>query len=421
MLLSRTPVKDEKTSAMLECRTLRLFDGNPQGRVVELTDHRAEDGRTFNSARRYDQIKAALTAHGYIFDSDGPRPAYDSTDPLAWNISQLAYTEAQVLQKFRVPVIYRDIMPVSYEAPPWADSVQTELFDYTGIGMIVASDATDMPFADAKFGRRLIEVKSGKIGYRYNVQELIESQQLKRPLNDFRMKAAMIGWERHMQKICFTGDTAYGIYGFFNQPSSVVTPVAAATGSWDSAATSPMSILADINAAITAVYSQSGTNALVTDICMPIAALAALNNTILAASSSGVVVPTPMSILAYVKANNMSKLMGGVDINFHGIPVDTNPTTGAALTTANSSLQYCGTLKKTTGGAIGATPSSRVVYYAKSKDHMRQHQPLTLQFLAPQPRNDDVVIPGRYRFTPVDILYPSTVYYQDAVLAADPS
>ena len=419
MLLSRTPVKDEKTSAMLECRTLRLYDGNPQGRCVELTNHKAEDGRTFNSASRYDQIKAAMTSFGYVFDSD-VRPAYDSTDPLAWNISQLAYTEAQVLQKFRVPVIYRDIMPVSYEAPPWADNVQTEMFDYTGIGMIVASPATDMPFADAKFGRRLIEVKSGKIGYRYNVQELIESQQLKRPLNDFRMRAAVIGWERHMQKICFTGDTAYGIYGFWNQPSSVITPVAAPTGSWDSAATSPMSILADINTAITAVYENSSTNAFVTDIAMPIPALAALNNTILAASSSGVVVPTPMSILGYIRSNNMSKLLGGLDITFHGIPVDKNAD-GTTNTTADSSLRYCGKLKKTTGGAIGATPSSRVVYYAKSKDHMRQHQPLTLQFLAPQPRNDDVVVPGRYRFTPVDILYPSTVYYQDAVLAADPS
>ena len=408
MLLSRTQVKDAQ-GFPTECRTLRLFDGNPLGRVVNLTG---------KNAYRYDQLDKALRSFGYIFDSDGPRAAYDSTDPLAWNISQLAYTEAQVLQKFRVPVIYRDIMPVLYEAPPWADSVQTELFDYTGIGMIVASDATDMPFADSKFGRRLIEVKSGKIGYRYNVQELIESQQLKRPLNDFRMKAAMIGWERHMQQICFVGDSKYGIYGFWNQPSTVITPVAAAAGNWDSTSTSPMSILADINTAITAVYSQSGTNALVTDIAMPIAALAALNNTILAASSSGVVVPTPMSILAYIKANNMSKLMGNVDINFHGIPVDVS-TDGTTNTTAGSSLQYCGTLKHT-GAAVGATPSSRVVYYAKAKEHMRQHQPLTLQFLAPQPRNDDVVVPGRYRFTPVDILYPSTVYYQDCVLAADP-
>lgn len=410
MLVSRTPIKDAK-GATLDCRTLRLYDGHPNGRTVRLTGA---------AAARYDTIDRALRSFGYIFDVAG-KAGYDSTDPLSWNISQLAYTEATMLQKFRVPVIYKDLIPVSYEAPPWADSVQAEEFDHVGIGAIVAANATDMPFADARFGRRLLEVHGGKIGYKYNVQELIEAQQLKKPLSEMRMRAAMIGFERHMQSIVFKGHNAGGnggFYGFWNQPSSVVTPVQAATGSWDSASTSPLNILKDINTAITAVYTDSGTNAFVTDIAMPIAALSALNNTILSASSAGVVVPTAMSILAYIKANNMSKLLANIDINFHGIPDDVDEA-GSTVTTAGSSLTYAGTLKHD-GTAVGATPSSRVVYFAKNPDYIRQHQPLPLQFLAPQPRNDEVVVPGRYRFTPIDIPYPKTVYYQDCVLAADP-
>jgi hypothetical protein len=416
MLLSRTQVKDEKGHAV-DCRTLRLFDGNPQGRVVELTNHITKDGRPNNAASRYDQIERALTSFGYIFD--GARAAYDSTDPLSFNISQLAYTEARLLEKFRVPVIYKDLVPVSYEAPPWADSVQAEEMAGLGKGQIVAANATDMPFADAKFGRRLIEVKGGKIGYKYNVQELIESQQLKRPLNDLRMKFAMIGFERHMQDIALRGDTVHGLYGLWNQPSSKITPVVAPTGNWDSGSTSPLSILADINKGITAVYSNSGTNALVTDIALPMDALSALNNTILSATGSGVTVPVGQSLLAYIKANNMSKLQGNIDVQFHGIVPDKDETTGNTITTTGSSLNYAGALKHS-GSALGNGQfASRVVYYAKSEEYLVMHQPLTLTFLAPQPRNDEVVVPGRYRFCPIDVRYPSTIYYQDNVLAGD--
>ena len=416
MLLSRTQVKDAKGYAV-DCRTLRLFDGHPQGRMVELTNHITADGRPLNAASRFDQIEAALKSFGYIFD--GTRAAYDSTDPLSWNISQLAYTEAKMLEKFRVPVVYKDLIPVSYEAPPWADSVQAEEYTSTGKGQIVAANATDMPFADAKFGRRLIEVKGGKIGYKYNVQELIESQQLKKPLSDFRMKAAMIGYERHMQDIALRGDTVHGLYGFWNQPSSKITPAVAPTGNWDNSSTSPLAILADINLGITAVYSNSGTNALVTDIALPMDALSALNNTILSATGSGVTVPVGQSLLAYIKANNMSKLQGNIDIQFHGIVPDKDESTGNAITTAGSSLNYAGALKHSGSAITAGQVSSRVVYYAKSPEYLIMHQPLTLTFLAPQPRNDEVVVPGRYRFCPIDVRYPSTIYYQDNVLKAD--
>lgn len=407
MLIARTPVKDSKTGAMLECRRLRLFDGPPQGRIVDLTGP---------AAYQFDLIDKAMRSFGHIFDINGPRNAWDSTDPLAWNISQLAYTQANMLQRFRAPVIYKDLIDISFEAPPWADSVQTEEFDNLGIAALAAANSTDMPLANAKFGRRMIEVKGAKIGYSYNVQELLESQQLKRPLSDLRMKAAMLAYERYMQKIAFRGETAAGIYGFWNQPSSKITPVQATTGSWDSASTSPLSIIKDINTAITAIYQNSGTNAFCTDIAMPMEALDALNSTILSATSSGVIVPTPISLLAYIKQNNMSKLLGNIDIRFHGIPVDRTEA-GAEDTTAGSSLKYAGTLAH--DGTASTSRSSRVVYWSKNPEYLVMHQPLTLQFLAPQPRNDEVVVPGRGRFTPIDIRYPSTVYYQDCVLAAD--
>jgi hypothetical protein len=148
-------------------------------------------------------------------------------------------------------------------------------------------------------------------------------------------------------------------------------------------------------------------------------ALSALNNTILSATGSGVTVPVGQSLLAYIKANNMSKLQGNIDIQFHGIVPDKDESTGSAITTAGSSLNYAGALKHSGSAITAGQVSSRVVYYAKSPEYLIMHQPLTLTFLAPQPRNDEVVVPGRYRFCPIDVRYPSTIYYQDNVLKAD--
>jgi hypothetical protein len=385
---------------MVECRRILIPDGMGSGREATLT------GR---AAYRFDEILAGMKYCAPMFGV-GPKSIFDSTDPMNWSVSQLAYTEARMLQRFRVPVIYKDIVPVSYEAPPWAETVEAEEFDETGMGQITAPNSTDMPFADAQFNRRLIEVKGGKIGYHYDVHELEVSQQLKKPISDLRMRAAVKGFERHMNLIALAGDAAQKIVGFWN--NTKITPVAATTGNWDNPATSPLAILADVNQGIQAVYQNSGTNAVVTDICMPIEALNALATTILAATSGGVTAPVAMSILAFLKQNNFSKLQKNVDIVFHGIPADPD--------NLMSTLNTAGTLKHNGNAIVPGTPSSRVVFYAKDEEYLVMHQPLTLQFLAPQPRGTDVVVPGRYRFTPIDIRYPKTVYFLDNVLKADP-
>jgi hypothetical protein len=403
MLLQKLQIKD-KQGGVHECRRITVPDKFGNKKTVELLDQ---------YAHRYDQIDVALKAMQATFMVDHSQ-AFDSTDPLAWNVSQLAYTEAQVLARARVPAtIYQEMVPVSYEAPAWAETVEAWESDETGIGDIVSPVGTDMPLADAKFGRRLIDVKGGKIGYHYDVQELIASAQLKRPLSEVRMQAAMNGWQRHMQVIALRGDTTKGIYGFWNQPNTVITPVIAPTGSWDSASTSPLSILGDLNKAIAAVYENSGTTEVVTDIAMPVKALNALATRVLAATSGGVTVPVGTTLLDFLKEHNLSKTLRGVEIKFHGIPVD--PDSSAA----GSSLDYAGVLKHD-GSAIGATPSSRVVYWVRKPERLVMHQPLTLTFLAPQPRGTDVIVPGRYRFTPVDVRYPKMMYYQDCVLTADP-
>jgi hypothetical protein len=398
MLLKRKTVTDAKTGQVEDAVVIRVCgsDGHPKN--VTLIGSKAE---------RYNQLDAAFKSFGGLFPS--PRKgAFDSTDPLAWNVSQLAYTEAKMLKKQRVPTIYEKVMPLSFEAPPWATSVETQAYDEIGVADLAASDSTDMPFADARFDRVVIEVKGGKIGYHYDIHELIESAQLKRPLSEMRMAAALNAYKRHMNMVALKGDTRTGQKGLWNQAG--VTPVVATTGAWNYDGTSVLGIIDDITKPIATVYEATGTNDFVTDIAMPLKLLSYLASRMVTVTTGGVTIATPMTVLEYVKANNVSKLVGGIDIQFHGVPDDLK-TDGTVNTAAGSSLSYAGTLKH--DGNTGATVSSRTVFYAKDPERLVMHIPLPLTFLAPQPRNTDIVVPGRYRYTAPKLLFAKSMYYLD--------
>jgi hypothetical protein len=403
MLLRRKTIVDKATGQAEDAVVIQVCSDS--GRPMNVT-------LAGDAAARYDQISAALKSMGGLF-MGARKGGYDSTDPLAWNISELAYHEAKMLKRHRAPTIYEKIMPLSFEAPPWATSVDIQVYDEIGVAEMAASDSTEMPFADARFDRVVIEVKGGKIGYHYDVQELIESAQLKKPLSEMRMAAAMTAYKRHMNVVALRGDARTGQKGLWNQAG--VTPVAATTGAWDNPATDVLGIIRDITKPIADVYEATGTNEFVTHVAMPLKILSALSTRILTVTTGGVTVATPTDVLTYIREHNVSKLVGKIDIEFVGIPDDLN-SDGTVNTAADSSLSYAGTLAHD-----GTTPkkTARAVYYAKNDECLVMHLPLGLNFLAPQPRNTDLVIPGRYRYSAPKLLRAKTMIYQDCIASAD--
>jgi hypothetical protein len=402
MLLQRKTITDKRTGGLVDAVVLRVCGADGHPKQVTLTGSRAE---------RFDQIDAALRSYGGLF----PKPrrgAYDSTDPLAWNISELAHLEARMLKKKRAPTFYKRLIPISTEAPPWATSVVTQVYDEVGVAELSASDSTEMPFADARFDRVVIEVKGGKIGYHYDIQEMIESAQLKHPLPEMRLRAAQNAYDRHMNLVALQGEKRTGQKGLWNQAG--VTPVYATTGAWDDPSTSAITIIDELCKPIADVHEATGGNDFVTTIVLPLKLLSALGSRMVTVTSGGVTLPTPLTVLEYVKANNVSKTAGGIDIEFVGIPDDIKAD-GTTNTAAGSSLSYAGTLSHT--GTAKTT--SRVVFYVRDEEHILMHIPLPLTFLAPQPRNTDIVMPGRYRYTPPKLFYPKSMYYLDCVMAKD--
>lgn len=386
MLLARKTVTDSKTGRTHNMVQLRVVDGGAYRDVVV-------------PAERYDRIMLGMKA----IEAHLPgRTAFDSTDPLAFYVSQLAYTEAQMYKKLRVPVIYKDLIDVSTEAPPWAETVEYQTYDEVGRGRRLATNATDIPLVDVSLGRRQIQVSGGGLAYHYTMQELRASQQLKQPLSQLRMNVAMTAFERHMNDVALFGETigtsSVGYAGLFN--NSGVTPVQAATGGWDDPATPPVSILADLNTAISAIYEATGTVDVPTHVGLPLKALNALGSRMVSSISGAVEVPTQMTILAFLKANNIAKLLKNVDLTFVGVP----------------GLETMGT--KTHAGA-DSTGLSRVVYWVKNPDRAVMHIPMRLTFVAPQYEGLGIKVPGEYRYCGTEIRYVKSVYYQDSVLATE--
>jgi hypothetical protein len=385
MFLRRQQIKDSKSGRTFDMAVIQVFDA---GRKVE----------RMVPFERYQFLDRSIRHQApAMWPLDEMKRATDSTDPLAFMVSELAHLEAKMFEKQKVPPLWKDLVPVSYEAPPWAETVQYTTFERTGQGKRLNADASDLPKVGVRFGKKQVQVEGGGLSYSYNVQDLIASQQLKRSLPDLLMSAAVDGANLHLNEVALFGEDNF--YGLSNVPQTLVTPVKATTGDWDKTDTSPIDILADVNQGITAVYKNTGTNDFPDTVAMPIDALAALGNRMVSASSGGVVVPTGMTVLAFLKANNLAKLQKGIDVNFVGVP----------------GLETAGVLT----GAGSYSSKSRVIFYKKDPDRCVMHVPQPLTFLAPQLRLLEVVVPGHYRYAGFELRYPKSLYYLDQVLDAD--
>jgi hypothetical protein len=298
----------------------------------------------------------------------------DAGEVLAFMVSQLAYTEAQAYEKLYQPMQFRDLVPVE-STGGWADTIRYELVDYAGQGKRISGAGHDLPMAEVQFGEKTFPVVTGGVAYGYTFEELQKSAFFRTPLPTAKLSAAMLAAERHLNYVALYGEAASNLTGLYNNAN--VPQANAPTGNW--AAATADQILADINAGILAVWTNTAYNDTVTDIVLPPAAMSKIVSTPRSANSD-------TTILEFIKKNNIAKAEKGVDINFR---------TGFGLNTAGS----------------GST--KRALFYVRRTDRVKMHIPVELQFLSPQMVNLYVKVPGTYRYSGVEFRYPKSAYYMD--------
>ncbi len=336
------------------------------------------DNRTIAvDARRYADIGASLR-RSILADSIGASlNAKDAGEAMAFVVAQLAYTENEVFERQRQPMQYEQLIPVSHEAGEWATSIRYEIYDWAGQGKASSGKGRDINRVDVAWADKSFPVVNGDIGYDYTQEELRQSAFLKRALDQRRAGAAMDGYQRHMNNVGLNGEASRNLTGLFNNANA---PVAnAPTGAWASA--TPANILKDINTAILALWANTAYNDQVTDCVMAPGAYSYIASTPRSDNSD-------KTILQYIQENNIAKTQRGTVINFQP---------GYGLDTAG----------------VGTT--RRAVFYVKNPSRLVMHIPMPLRFLAPQFQGLQVDIPGEYKYSGVELRYPKSMYYLDAI------
>jgi hypothetical protein len=323
------------------------------------------------------------------FDSLRANPMFaqvigsDSNEALAFIVSQLAYTEGSVYERMYIPMQYRELIPVTSEAGEWADTIRYEIFDFVGRGKRSSGKTEDINEVDVAYDDAGMAVHNGNIGYSYTTEELRRTAFLRRPIPELKLRAALEGYERHMNEVGLYGEN--DLTGLFNNPN--VPQGNAPNGGWIAGYAASSSyftkILQDVNNIIFTIWNNTAFNDVPTDIIFAPALFNFLSSTY-AATNPGTI--SNKTLLQLLREANLCIELG-----------KPTPRFAAAYT-----LDTAG---------VGAT--NRVMGYVKNPNRLVMHLPLPLRFLAPQLQALNVRIPGEYKYSGVMVRYPKSAYYQD--------
>ncbi len=298
-------------------------------------------------------------------------------DGLAFLQGQREYIEPTIYEVRYRDIVYQDLVPVSNEAGPWADSITYESLDQRAQAQFVAVGSGTMPLADISMDRTTTLVAHGALGYKYSLQELRVAQHLNRDLDTRRAAAVRRGVEELAQATCFLGNAEHNLPGFLN--NAAVTAVSA--GSDWSVTTTADEIIADVAALLGQIWTLTEQVELPDTILVPTAQFLLINDTLVGAEHN-------RTLLEVLQKQNIYTGVTGQDLTIKPL---------AEL------------------AGIGGGATDRMVAYRKAPDVLTFHMPMPLQFAAPQPVGLDVVVPGEFRLGGCEIRYPGAVRYMDGI------
>jgi len=311
---------------------------------------------------------------------DAALPTMD--DGIAFLQGQLEYVEQRIYEVKYRDIVYPQLVPVSSEAGPWAESISYESMDQRGQAKFISSKGLDVPLVDISGAKTTIPVQHAALGFEYSLQELRASSQLGRQLDVRRGLAVRRGVEEFAQSVCFIGSAAHGLPGFINNaaiPFADVANGAGGTGPWSNK--TPDEMLLDVNTLINGIWDTAKTIELVDTLLLPPAQFADAATRRLNAINE-------TTVLEFIQKKNLY-----------------TARTGQALT-----IMPLGELE-----GAGAAATDRMVAYRRDPEVLTFHFPMPLQFLAPQPRGLGFLVPGEFRVSGCEVRYPLACGFADDI------
>lgn len=282
---------------------------------------------------------------------------------------ELESRKAQTYDVIKAPLKAFELIPVSTEAGPGAESIVYEQYDSTGIAKLIANYADDLPRADVKGKEFFAPIKSIGNSYGYSLQEIRAAQMAGKSLEQRKANAAVRAQREKWNRIAFFGDADTGLPGWLSNANVPNSAVAAGAGSGDPtewADKTPAEILKDMNDAVNGIVDLTNGAESPNTIVLPIA-----QYTLIATTNAGT--GTDTTILEYFLRNS---------------PFITD-------------VQWANELKGAfTGDADG------FIVYDRSPDKMTFEMPQDFEQLPVQERGLEFVIPCHSRVGGTIIYYP---------------
>lgn len=239
--------------------------------------------------------------------------------------------------------------------------------DYSGTG-------NDLPLAEVEYDSVSLPIKVGVISYRYSIMELAAAQKLNIQLEPDKVQAARLAAEKHLSKIAWFGNPLAGIKGFLNQ-----TGVTVVTAQHNWATATIEQVLADFNASL-ADADEIFDN----DISVQPDTYLMSSNQYMHLSTRVVPDSGGKTFLKFIEENNI-------------FATQSKPLTIRGLGRSNKQ---------------GTTGSDRSIIYRRDPSCI-QMKADDVQFLAAQPENLDIKVPGHYKYQGVWLKRVDSLRYLD--------
>lgn len=165
---------------------------------------------------------------------------------------QLEYVRTKIYEEQMPQMNGLRLVPISSEAPEWAETVVERTFDTVGMAKVIANYADDLPRADVAAKERAVKVKDIGASYGFSVGELRTASAMGADLPTSKARAARRAIETKLNQIALVGDAEYGLNGFINHPNLGEVSLA---GGWKAATAEK--VLEEIETVINTVIMQS--------------------------------------------------------------------------------------------------------------------------------------------------------------------
>lgn len=299
----------------------------------------------------------------------------------------------------RDPLIRKPLTSVTYPRDiviqtggGWVDYVSAMSVGYgitggAGASPVQAGGSNGLPIVQANMEKGIYKAHTFATALRVMFVDMQKANFIRRSLDQLLQEGVRQAYDKHMDQNVYVGIKEYGTYGLVNNPDAVETTVAengATTPSTKWADKTPEQILADINAAISAVWeaAEYDEDAMPNHILLPYAQYTYIMNAMVTQLAGE-------SILDYVLKNNIAA--------------------------KNGRSLFVGGTRWCKGAGTGG--SDRMVVYVNHERFLKMDELVPLARVMSQPNATNFCYDTDYaaNISEVQVFYPQTIAYFDGI------